>query len=231
MCEVKVLNRVGLNQNSVSFKSRYPIQGHPDVLDEICKYLENKQTKKVISFIDIRIEPPKKSYQGGSILLFDNSGAYKESNCSTETEKGSIILFPPDLTNTKDIEQINGLTNDKPIFYASGNQEPIDIIITGKDKESFTAIGGPLDAIMKRTFEGDWRYITGNQIGFLIDKKDEIQKNILKGKPITTLAANVVKQFINFGKPIKEVVLDAREVFEKIKKGSFDIQTGLCLNA
>ncbi len=224
-----MLNRVGLNNDNVTFKSRYPVQGKADILGEICGYLKNKKAKGGFDFLDIRIEPVKKSYDGGSVFLLDSSGKAQKVNCSTHSD--SIILFPANLDNTKDITKIDGLINEKPIFYKSTDNEPIDIFITGQDKEAFLQSGGPLDKIMKKTFENDMDYITGDQLGFLILKRNEIRENILRGNPVTNLAGNIVKQFVNFGKPLKEVVLDAKDVFENIQKGRFDIEKGLCLNA
>ena len=204
LCEVKVLNKVNSVGRNVNFKSRYAIKGKTGMLDEICWVLKKKRdaSKGAFDFLDLRLaqRPPETnvSLTPSKVYLIDEDGRSKITMCKLD----SSVLFKP-------------------------TEEPVDLFVTGTNNVAVKE-ESKIDDIMYQTFKSDFGEINSDdKLILLIDKKEKINSDMIKGNPIISLKKAVIETIL----PIKQTILNAEKVLQNIQKGTFDVEKGLCLDA
>lgn len=182
------------------FKSHYPIKGDVGVLDEICYYLQRKKKnlESGFDFLDIRVQ-----------------NRLNESAKQTEVPFFDIPIIGK---GTKETCLIPREALGEPKEF----REAIDIFVTGEDKTKLLE-GTTIDSMLSKSLE----YVPlPDYLKSLFKNRMEINDNINHGKPITNFTRSIVQTCLPRD-ILSKTILKAEDVLEKIKKGTFDIKTGL----
>lgn len=202
-----------LSVRPISFKGAYKIQGPTEVLDEICWYLQKKRKNpdKVFDFLDIRVEKASQNETTKILNWFEASKMYNKETSDMIVDHlldlfairdGRMKPFPP-LTKT----------------------ENIDLFLTQNDKKMTEPkmINMVEDSLVNRFKSMNF----DEKAKVLLENLSKMRNSLSNGKPILNINQSVIQKQLDFLKLPEVKILQATDVFEQIKNGSFDISNGI----
>lgn len=195
--------------NPVSFKGAYKLKGSSEVLDEICWFLRRNKQKAAseFDFLDIRLV--KKSETQTDRIIGRANGADIQSKDAEEP----IVEHLLDLISIR-----NGTMAP---FEPPVQKENVDLFLTQGDKN--IAEQGIINMV-EDSLANVFRLLDfGNKAKVLLENLHQMREGLYYGKPISNIKQSVAQNHLKYLNIPDIQILKAEDVFEKIKRGTFDI--------